>query len=117
MEIVNSIVPWLMVALIWGLILEIILWQIVHRFFLRKQAMQQYIAEKTLPIKLEMIDNMWFGWHNDNNEFICQGCTTSEFVKNFQHRYPEKIGVVVDGTQEAIERFKNEIGASIGSTP
>jgi len=75
------------------------------------RAMQENSAEREqedliIRARVEQIDNQFYIYNIDKNEFLVQGSNMKELVDNLELRKPGAIIGVVDGDEQAIQNLK-----------
>lgn len=60
----------------------------------------------TVPVRFEFIDNVYFVWNSNNNEFLGQGRTYKEVIDNIQFRFRTGIKMAVDPTDTVYKQLK-----------
>jgi hypothetical protein len=79
------------------------------RRFLSKleQAVDERLQEELIiRARVEQIDNQFYIYNIDKNEFLVQGSSMKELVDNLELRKPGAIIGVVDGDEQAIQNLK-----------
>jgi len=84
------------------------IWLMEH---LIARAMQQGSADRELAnsvirARVEQIDNQFYIYNIDKNEFLVQGRDMKELVDNLELRKPGAVIGVVDGDEQAIQNLK-----------
>lgn len=72
---------------------------------------QQAVDERSredliIRARVEQIDNQFYIYNIDKNEFLVQGSNMKELVDNLELRKPGAIIGVVDGDEQAIQNLK-----------
>ena len=75
------------------------------------RAMQEDYAEREqqdliIRARVEQIDNQFYIYNIDENEFLVQGRDMKELVDNLELRKPGAVIGVVDGDEQAIQNLK-----------
>ena len=63
-------------------------------------------AELLIRARIEQIDNQFYIYNIDKNEFLVQGHTMKELIDNLNLRQPGAVIKVVDGDEQAIQNLK-----------
>ena len=84
------------------------IWLMKH---LIARAMQEDYAEREqqdliIRARVEQIDNQFYIYNIDENEFLVQGRDMKELVDNLELRKPGAVIGVVDGDEQAIQNLK-----------
>ena len=59
---------------------------------------QEQFKENVVPMRVEKHNSEYFLYNTTNQAFICQGGTKDELSKRFSVAYPQKKGVIFEGT-------------------
>lgn len=80
----------------------------VHRYLNKIQQAVDARRQQDLLIRarVEQIDNQFYIYNMDKNEFLVQGRTMKELVDNLELRKPGAVIGVVDGDEQAIQNLK-----------
>ncbi len=80
----------------------------VHRYLNKIQQAVDARRQQDLLIRarVEQIDNQFYIYNMDKNEFLVQGRNMKELVDNLELRKPGAVIGVVDGDEQAIQNLK-----------
>jgi hypothetical protein len=80
----------------------------VHRYLNKIQQAVDARRQQDLLIRarVEQIDNQFYIYNMDKNEFLVQGHNMKELVDNLELRKPGAVIGVVDGDEQAIQNLK-----------
>lgn len=59
---------------------------------------QEQFKENVIPMRVEKHNSEYFLYNTTNQAFICQGATKDELRERFNVAYPQKKGVILEGT-------------------
>ena len=79
------------------------------RRLIAKMEQKVSAAEQTnliIRARVEQIDNQFYIYNIDKNEFLVQGHNMKELVNNLELRKPGAVIGVVDGDEQAIQNLK-----------
>ena len=65
-----------------------------------------------VPLRVEEVDGMIYGWHASTQEFVCQGRDARELGRNFSMRFPAQLASVVEGPEELLTRLRAQTTVS-----
>ena len=79
-----------------------------HRYLNKiQQAVDQRSQEDPIiRARVEQIDNQFYIYNLDKNEFLVQGRNMKELIDNLELRKPGAVIGVVDGDEQAIQNLK-----------
>ena len=79
------------------------------RRLIAKMEQKVSVAEQTnliIRARVEQIDNQFYIYNLDKNEFLVQGHNMKELVNNLELRKPGAVIGVVDGDEQAIQNLR-----------
>lgn len=89
-----------------------VLFRLITAYFEIRSVIKQAIekaessTEKVVPVKFELIDNVYFVWSTDNNEFLAQGKNYKELIDNLQARFKNGMKMNVEPDDLVYQQFK-----------
>lgn len=104
-EIINFLISFAVVYFLIRTIFTLIAWrlerQIVH--------IERIVESEFVILDLEHTDNQYFCYNSKTKDFVCQGQTMSDLVRNFKSRYPTKRGVIYNAETDAVTALDKDL--------
>lgn len=95
-----------------GFILGTLIYQVVKATIaIRREREQEQIDSVLARIVVMRIENDaqgFFAYDTRTDEFLAQGSTLAELIKNFQSLYPNKTGLIIDSMNSTVKNV-NEL--------
>ena len=113
MELVDIVTSVIIGALLGFGMVSLYVWFLYQK--LKKQVdqmIEQVIAEaetNLIGLDIEVDNDTYFCYNNEDKQFVCQGKTVEEIRKAFQSRFPGKTAYLAGGDPEVVEHFKQEL--------
>lgn len=104
------------IAVITWLVMSWVEWRVQRRLEAIAMVLQAIQATQTdaliVPLRVEEVDGMIYGWHASTEEFVCQGRDARELGRNFSMRFPAQLASVVEGPEELLTRLRAQTAVS-----
>jgi uncharacterized protein YpmB len=101
-EIVNFLINFAVIYFLVRVAFTLLAWrlekQIVH--------VEPSAESQLMILDLEHTDNQYFCYNTRTKDFVCQGRDMSEIIRNFQSRYPDRLGVIYNAATDAVTDLK-----------
>lgn len=107
----------LMLVMLGGslLLTVVFLWLLVRRVEQRiEQDLWQAIQQsrpRYIGLDVEQLQGIFYCYHADSKEFICQGTTVDELRMAFSQRFPHHAAYIVGGDESVIDMLKDKLAA------
>lgn len=92
-----------------GLVVRWLLQQLLLRFILMQDKQLLEETSNRIELEVEIDDKVILCYNKTTKEFVCQGANLVEIEKHFVSRFPNSIGFIVGGKEDAIDAIKQQI--------
>lgn len=103
-----SILYWLLAAAIGYVAFRVVGFILIRRHIQRlvQQALEERAASSILIANVEQVNDVYYLYNKESNEFLAQGRTLDEISEHFKLRFPEKSCVIKESTLDSFPELK-----------
>lgn len=103
-----SILYWLLAAVVAYVSFKVIGFILLKRHIRRlvQQALEERAQESVLIATVEQVNDVYYLYNKESDEFLAQGRTLDEISEHFKLRFPEKSCVIKESTLDSFPELK-----------